>query len=179
VPVRLEVRNRVASGNPERGVGITGQKIRFPVRLRTYDYGTIWHAECASYSWVSKNLQIISKESQSPPYDRLAIGLTKTPVLPPLSSLLYPRSPAGAVPAGGALLHMIPAWHNLCHALLVVQKSLSIYFYQCRKLPLDKQLPTAVPLCLACPAVFRARCPVSTDIGLLRAERACIRDAPI
>jgi len=59
----------------------------------------------APYSWASKNLQRISKEFQSPQYDRLAIGPTETPMLPPLSSLLYLRSPAGAVPRGGAPSH--------------------------------------------------------------------------
>ena len=61
MPVRLEVRNRVANGKPERGVGITGQKIRFPVRLRTYELRYVYGMQNVE-SRASKIFQRISPQ---------------------------------------------------------------------------------------------------------------------
>lgn len=132
------------------------------------NHGPLFHG-------LPKNLQRISKESQSPRYDRLAIALPKHRCFHPLSSLLYLRSPAGAVPAGGALLHMIPASHNLCHALLVATQ-ISIYLLLSVPCKLLYSLTGSCRLLCHCashaPLFFGLR--LST-----RAGRACISDAPI
>lgn len=111
------------------------------------------------------------KEYQSPRYDRLAIGLTETPVLPPPFQLTVPMKYCWCCARGwrapshdsGVAQHVprpIGRTQIFTHLLLPVPSKLLPG--QADRVAADC-CATTVPLCLACPAVFRASCTASTD----------------
>jgi hypothetical protein len=116
------------------------------------------------------------KEYQSPRYDRLAIGLTETPVLPPPFQLTVPmkycwccargwRAPSHDSGAAQLVPRPIGRTQIFTHLLYQYQVNYSLD-------KLTGQLPTAVPPLCHCashaPLFFDS---LSTDIGLLSAGR--------